>query len=99
MANAFRQSITLLIRSGVTINAVDIAELLKKLDEANGVEQLYEGSRFHEPRLKEFGDRLDQPLASLIRNGLKIPAERYNEAKRFITDCRVRFAGFSSLPQ
>jgi Asp-tRNA(Asn)/Glu-tRNA(Gln) amidotransferase A subunit family amidase len=99
MANAFRQSITLLSRSGVTIKAVDIAELVKKLDEANGVEQLYEGSRFHEPRLKEFGDQLDQPLASLIRNGLKIPASRYNEAKRFITDCRVRFAGiFKSTP-
>jgi Asp-tRNA(Asn)/Glu-tRNA(Gln) amidotransferase A subunit family amidase len=99
MANGFRQAITLLRRSGVPIKAVDIADLLKKLDEAADVIEAYEGSRFHEPRLKEFGERLDRPLANLIRDGLKIPVERYNEAKRFIADGRVRFAEtFKSTP-
>jgi Asp-tRNA(Asn)/Glu-tRNA(Gln) amidotransferase A subunit family amidase len=99
MANAFRQAITLLRRAGVTIKDIDVADLLKRLNEAGDVIEAYEGSRFHEPRLKEFGDRLDQPLANLIRDGLKIPAERYNEAKRFIADGRVRFAEiFKSTP-
>jgi Asp-tRNA(Asn)/Glu-tRNA(Gln) amidotransferase A subunit family amidase len=99
MANAFRQAITLLRRAGVTIKDIDIADLLKRLNEAGDVIEAYEGSRFHEPRLKEFGDRLDQPLANLVRDGLKIPAERYNEAKRFIADGRVRFAEiFKSTP-
>jgi Asp-tRNA(Asn)/Glu-tRNA(Gln) amidotransferase A subunit family amidase len=92
MANAFRQALSLLRLSGVSIKTVDISDLLKKLDEASRVEMFYEGARVHEPRLKEFGDRLDQRLANLIRDGLKIPAERYDEAKRYISDSRVRMA-------
>src|SRR5438094_372227 len=70
MTNAFRQAIALLRRSGVAIKAVDIADELKKLSDASDLEQAYEGARYHEQRLKEFGDRLDQPLADLIRDGL-----------------------------
>jgi Asp-tRNA(Asn)/Glu-tRNA(Gln) amidotransferase A subunit family amidase len=99
MAHAFRQALLLLRDSGIRIKAIDITEMLKKLDEANDVEMFYEGARFHEARLKEFGDRLDQPLANLIREGLKIPAERYEEAKRFLADSRVRLAEtFKSSP-
>jgi Asp-tRNA(Asn)/Glu-tRNA(Gln) amidotransferase A subunit family amidase len=92
MANAFRQALSLLRRSGITIKTVDISAFLKKLDEANDVEMFYEGARFHEARLKEFGDRLDQPLANLIRDGLKISSERYDEARRYLADSRVRMA-------
>jgi Asp-tRNA(Asn)/Glu-tRNA(Gln) amidotransferase A subunit family amidase len=99
MANAFRQSLSLLRRAGVIIKTVDISDLLKKLNDASHLEMFYEGARFHEPRLKEFGDRLDQPLATLIRDGLKIPAERYDETKRYIADSRVRLAEiFKSTP-
>ncbi len=99
MANAFRQALQLLRRSGISIKTVDIAAMLKKLDEANDVEMFYEGARFHQARLEEFGDQLDQPLANLIRDGLKISAERYNEARRFIAESRVRFAEiFKSTP-
>jgi Asp-tRNA(Asn)/Glu-tRNA(Gln) amidotransferase A subunit family amidase len=99
MANAFRLAITFLRQAGVTIKVVDIADLLKKLNEAGDVIEAYEGARFHEQRLKEFGDRLDQPLANLVRDGLKIPAERYDETRRFIADSRVRFADiFKSTP-
>jgi Asp-tRNA(Asn)/Glu-tRNA(Gln) amidotransferase A subunit family amidase len=99
MANAFRQALSLLRRSGVSIKTLDISDMLKKLDEANDVEMFYEGARFHEARLKEFGDRLDQPLANLIRDGLKIPAARYDEAKQYLVDSRVRLAEiFKSTP-
>ncbi len=99
MANAFRQVLSSLRRSGISIKTVDISEMLTKLSEASRVEMFYEGARFHEPRLKEFGDRLDQPLANLIRDGLKIPAEQYDEAKRYIADSRLRFAEiFKSTP-
>ena len=76
MAHAFRHSMSLLRKSGVDIKTIDIAETLKKIDEAGDVEMFYEGAHYHEARLKEFGDRLDQPLASLIRDGLKIPAAK-----------------------
>jgi Asp-tRNA(Asn)/Glu-tRNA(Gln) amidotransferase A subunit family amidase len=99
MANAFRRALSMLRDSSVRIKSIDIAETLKKLDEAQDLEMFYEGARFHEARLKEAGDRLDPALADLVREGLKIPAERYNETKRFVDDSRVRFAEiFKSTP-
>src|SRR5215472_10241534 len=45
MANGFRQSLGLLRKAGVSIKAVDIAGLLKKIDEASDLEMAYEGAR------------------------------------------------------
>jgi Asp-tRNA(Asn)/Glu-tRNA(Gln) amidotransferase A subunit family amidase len=99
MANAFRQSIALLRGSGITIKSVDIAGELKRLVEAGDVLESYEGARVHEARLKEFGDRLDPNIVRLVQNGLQIPAQRYDEAKRFVAESRVRFAEiFKSTP-
>ena len=99
MANAFRQAVSLLRKSGIGIKAIDIAETLKKLDEANDIEMFYEGARLHEARWKEFGDRLDQPLANLVRDGLKISVRRYAQAKSFLAESRIRFAElFKSTP-
>ena len=99
MARAFQQTVTQLRNSGIRVQPIDIRDQLKKLDEANDVEMFYEGARANEARLKEFGDRLDQPLANLVRDGLKIPAEKYDEAKRFIADSRNKFAEiFKSTP-
>ena len=90
MANAFRQALSMLRAGGIRIKTVDLAETLRKLADANNVEEIYEGARFHEARLKEFGDRLDQPIADLVRDGLKMPAERYDEAQHFLADSRIR---------
>ena len=99
MAHAFRQSITLLRRSAVTIKAIDIGDTLKNLVAAGDVLETYEGARVHEERFKQFGDRLDQNVVRLVREGLKIPMERYDEARRFIAESRVRFAEiFKSTP-
>jgi Asp-tRNA(Asn)/Glu-tRNA(Gln) amidotransferase A subunit family amidase len=99
MATAFAQTMKILRQAGVKILPVDISAMLKKLDEANDVEMFYEGARYHEQRLKEFGDRLDQPLADLVRDGLKIPAQRYDDAKQYIADSKMRFAEiFKSTP-
>jgi Asp-tRNA(Asn)/Glu-tRNA(Gln) amidotransferase A subunit family amidase len=99
MARAFQQTVTQLRNSGIRIQPVDIRDQLKKLDDANDVEMFYEGARANEARLKEFGDRLDQPLANLVRDGLKIPAGKYDEARRFIAGSRNKFAKiFKSTP-
>ena len=94
MANAFRQSVSLLRRAGMNVQPIDIKALLKKIEAANDLITFYEGARVHEARLKEFGDRLDQPVAALVRDGLKIPAEKYNEAMRTVSDGRTRMAEF-----
>src|ERR1051326_6643432 len=99
MANAFRQSIALLRKSGVAIKAINIADELKKLIEASDLIEAYEGARFHEARLKEFGNRLDQPIANLVVNGLKISTAQYDETRHFIAESRTRFAEiFKSTP-
>ena len=99
MLNAFRQSIALLRRSGITIKSINIADELRKLVEASDLIEAYEGARFHESRLKEFGDKLDQPIANLVVNGLKISTGRYDETRRFLAESRMRFAEiFKSTP-
>ena len=99
MLNAFRQSIALLRRSGITIKSINIADELKKLVEASDLIEAYEGARFHESRLKEFGDKLDQPIANLVVNGLKISTGRYDQTTRFLAESRMRFAEiFKSTP-
>jgi Asp-tRNA(Asn)/Glu-tRNA(Gln) amidotransferase A subunit family amidase len=99
MADAFNHAIAALRRAGCSIEPVDIKDDLKKLDDANNTVMFYEGARHHEQRYKQFGDRLDPALGQLIRDGLKMPAEQYEEAKKFIADCRTRFSHiFQSTP-
>ena len=92
MMSTFQKALSLLRRSGVSIEPVDISALLKKVDDASNVVTYYEGARFHEQRFKEYGNRLDQSLVELVVDGLKIPVERYDEAKRHISESRVRLS-------
>lgn len=99
MGNAFRQTIERLRGSGIMLRSIDIAGELKKLVEASNLLEAYEGARTHQARLKQFGDRLDPNIATLVRDGLKIPSDKHDEAKRFIAESRKRFAEiFKSTP-
>ena len=51
----------------------------------------YEGARFHEQRFKEYGARLAD-IADLVREGLQIPVDRYDEARRYIAESRRKVA-------
>ena len=99
MKDAFQKALFLLGRSGVSIKKVDIAALLNNLNEAAILIQSFEGARFHEQRVKEYGSRLDQPLLDLVRDGLKMPVDQYAEAKQYISASRVKLAEiFKSTP-
>jgi Asp-tRNA(Asn)/Glu-tRNA(Gln) amidotransferase A subunit family amidase len=99
MADAFRQTVGLLRNSGLDIKPVDIAETLKKLEQATDVQMFYEGARANQARLQEFGDRLDKPLANLVREGVEISNQKYQDAKRFLADSRTKFREmFKSTP-
>jgi Asp-tRNA(Asn)/Glu-tRNA(Gln) amidotransferase A subunit family amidase len=91
MAAAFDSTISRLRSAGVVIHTVDIAGMFAKLDEAADTVMFFEGARFHEQRFKEYGDRLAD-LANLVRDGLKISSERYQEARRFIAQCNARLS-------
>jgi Asp-tRNA(Asn)/Glu-tRNA(Gln) amidotransferase A subunit family amidase len=51
----------------------------------------YEGARFHEERYKQYGDRLADN-ANLVRDGLKIPLDQYDEARRYIAEGKTRMS-------
>ena len=91
MAAAFQNALSLLRRSGASIRSVDIAEMLARLDEATITVMFYEGARFHQQRFNEHGSRL-AAMANLVREGLQIPVERYDEARRYIAACKTKVA-------
>ena len=91
MAKAFENAVSRIRRAGATIRTIDIAPMLARLVEAQRTVMFYEGARFHEQRFKEHGDRLAD-MANLVREGLQIPAARFDEAMKYIAACRSKVA-------
>ena len=75
----------------MSIRPIDIAGTLARLAEANLTVVQYEGARFHRERYQQYGDRLAD-LADLVRKGLQIPVDRYDEALRHINEGKTKFA-------
>ena len=91
MSTAFRDAVARLRREGVVVQSIDISGMLGNLVEASRVVMFVEGARFHEQRFKEHGDRLAD-MGNLVREGLQIPVQRYDDALRYIADCRQKIA-------
>ena len=89
MAAAFQNALSRLRRAGVSIRSIDIAGMLARLDEAATTVMFYEGAQFHQQRYKEHGSQLAD-LADLVRDGLMISVDRYDEARRYIAECKAR---------
>jgi Asp-tRNA(Asn)/Glu-tRNA(Gln) amidotransferase A subunit family amidase len=89
MAAEFQRAVSTLRAAGVTVRSIDLAPMLASLDEASTTVMFYEGARFHEERFRQHGSTLGG-LADMIREGLQIPVERYDEARRFIDRCRSK---------
>jgi Asp-tRNA(Asn)/Glu-tRNA(Gln) amidotransferase A subunit family amidase len=88
MAAAFQHALSRLRRAGLSIRSIDIAGMLVRLDEASTTVMFYEGARFHHQRCKQHGSRLGE-LADVVRDGLLISVERYDEARRYIAECKA----------
>jgi Asp-tRNA(Asn)/Glu-tRNA(Gln) amidotransferase A subunit family amidase len=91
MAAAFRDALVRLRGHGVVIRSVDIADMLTELRDAQRIIMFFEGARFHEQRFKQHGAALAD-MADLVREGLQIPVQRYDDARRYVADCRTRMA-------
>jgi Asp-tRNA(Asn)/Glu-tRNA(Gln) amidotransferase A subunit family amidase len=89
MTGGFQNALSRLRRAGVTIRSLEIAGMLTRLDEAATTVMFYEGARFHQQRYNEFGSRLAD-MADLVREGLLISVDRYDEARRYIGECKIR---------
>ena len=91
MAAAFQNALLLLRSAGASIQSIDIAGMLANLNDATSTVEFYEGARFHQQRFNEYGSRLAD-LADLVREGLQISVEGYDEARRYIAECKARVA-------
>ena len=91
MANAFATTLSVLRREGVAIEPVKMGDMLDKLSSANELIMFYEGARVHKQRYEQYGSRLED-LARLVEDGLKIPAEKYNEAMSYVAGCKPQVA-------
>ena len=89
MAAASRNALIVLRRAGISIRPVDITGMLTRLHAAATDVMFYEGARFHQERFKKHGSRLAD-IADLVREGIKMPVGKYDEAKRYIAECRTR---------
>jgi amidase len=91
MAATFTKTVARLRAAGVRLVPIDIIKMLDELVAANRTIMYYEGARFHEQRYKEYGDRLEH-MAALVREGLQIPAQTYDDTRRGVDRWRVRIA-------
>jgi Asp-tRNA(Asn)/Glu-tRNA(Gln) amidotransferase A subunit family amidase len=98
MAAVFENALSRLRKAGVRIRPIDIAGTLARLSEAATTVMFYEGARFHAARYRQYGDRLAD-LAQLVREGLQLPVERYQESVRLIESCKVQVSDlFATTP-
>jgi len=91
MATAFQDALARLTRAGASIRAIDIAGMLNKLSDVNNLVMFYEGARAHRQRFSEYGSRLGD-LADLVRRGLEISEAQYDDARRYIEECKIKVA-------
>jgi len=89
MATAFQDAVSRLRAAGMTIQPVDLGDMLTRLNQASRIVMAYEAARFHEQRYKEYGSRLAD-MANLVQEGLQVESERYDEARAYIDECQAR---------
>jgi Asp-tRNA(Asn)/Glu-tRNA(Gln) amidotransferase A subunit family amidase len=95
---SFQHALAALRAAGVAIRPFDIADLLATLHDATMIVMAYEAAQFHEQRFNEYGSRLGV-LADLVSEGLAIPADKYDEARRTIDECGAKVAElFTATP-
>jgi Asp-tRNA(Asn)/Glu-tRNA(Gln) amidotransferase A subunit family amidase len=91
MKAAFQSAIERIRRAGLVVRPINIAPMLVQLGQAQRTVMFYEGARFHEERYRRYGDRLAD-MATLVREGLQMTVDQYDEARRFIAECRTKMA-------
>ena len=98
MRAAFQECIGRLQQAGADVRAVDLECLRMKVAGAAYSVLCYESAQIHRPHLLEHGDGLGT-LAEIVREGLQISAEQYQDAQRSLTECRGQAAAvFASTP-
>jgi Asp-tRNA(Asn)/Glu-tRNA(Gln) amidotransferase A subunit family amidase len=87
MAAAFESTVDVLRSAGCAVRTAAVTRTLATLPLESRIVEHYEGARVHEARYREFADRLND-VAEMVREGMRIPAARYDAALAFIDECR-----------
>jgi hypothetical protein len=89
MAQAFSATVMALRQGGLTIRPVQMGDMLDRLSSYNLMFTLYEGARVHRARYEQHGSRLED-IADLVREGLTISRDSYDEGMRYVAECKLR---------
>src|SRR6185369_16370917 len=65
---------------GFVVDSIELPPVFAQLLPAARLINDYEGARTHEERWRQYGERIGARLAQLVREGLAIPAEKYEVA-------------------
>lgn len=87
MSKIFENTLSIFRKAGLSIQQIKMGNMLEKLSSTNEMITLFEGARFHRQRYEEYGDRLDD-VSQLVRDGLKISDETYNEGMQYVSRCK-----------
>jgi Asp-tRNA(Asn)/Glu-tRNA(Gln) amidotransferase A subunit family amidase len=99
MKEALERAYVALNAAGVSLRPVNISGMISKLFDAHRVVSYYEGARFHQKRLNEFGTKLGDGLVNMVREGLQISEAQYGKAQAFVSECQARLSDlYSTTP-
>ena len=77
---------------GFAVDRIELPPVFDQLLPAARLINDYEGARTHEERWKEHGERIGARLAQLVREGLAIPAEKYQAALATVAQAKREMA-------
>lgn len=98
METQFLDCVARLRAEGLTIRTIDIGSLIRKAATAGRTVFFYEAAQAHHAHWSERGSGLGE-LADVVREGLQIATETYQEALQIIAECRSQASNaFTDTP-
>ncbi|MGO9260433.1 MAG: amidase [Bryobacteraceae bacterium] len=88
MARAMEDAAQRLRAAGIRVDDMDPPAGWEAVVEAAYAINTYEGARTHERLYRDFGERIGERLAALVRRGLAMPAEEYEAARERVERMR-----------
>ena len=92
MQHALAAAVERLRARGVTIDEIDPPAGWARLQSAARTINQYEGARSQRARFEEFGDRIGEKLAALVRAGLQLPEAEYDDARAHVESMKVELS-------
>src|SRR5260370_6664327 len=89
MQQALAAAVERLRARGVSIDEIDPPDGWARLQSAARTINQYEGARSQRARFEEFGDRIGEKLAGLVRAGLQLAEAEYDDARAHIENMKV----------